>query len=477
MGESMNYLISNKLMTLKEQIDVLKIKFNELRLMTYPDTNIEKVINYMSDLANKLDERINYYADNGVDNNELWLFSQIIQVFHTTVGYIVNCDVKNHPREIMIPIKELLEKTQKDHIFITEPQWEINYSVGLLINQDFKKALESCDIKIEKDLNIVKLAFPKLYQDNILDGAIMAHELGHYYDLHYSLELSEKIIVKLINKIDLEKYIGNIFSYVDEYSKDLEANKRILKSSLPNIILRSWIQEIVADVLGIAFYGLASYCASENISIYYTNINQLQSQFLQQFSTTHPRDGFRNYIRIATLSKLKYLEKIDKRILDKLEEYEKQWKESQTVPFRAINYQLTEVLYLNINSNYLFNLESDIRENSDWIIDLILEEINNVSDELIYSSDEFINDVNDLVEKIKLVIPPNEINNFPVSSISIINAGWVAYLLNSEDIKVTMGNSSESSKEIDIKNLINSLLKKATLTSNIHRRWIDAVSK
>ena len=100
----MNYLISNKLMTLKEQIDVLKIKFNELLLMTYPDTNIEKVINYMFDLANKLDERINYYSDNGVDNNELSLFSQIIQAFHTTVGYIVSCDVKNHPREIMIPI-------------------------------------------------------------------------------------------------------------------------------------------------------------------------------------------------------------------------------------------------------------------------------------------------------------------------------------------------------------------------------------
>ncbi|WP_346866835.1 MULTISPECIES: hypothetical protein [unclassified Clostridium] len=472
----MNCLISNKLITLKEQIDVLIIKFKELRLMSYPDSNIEIVINHMSDIANKLDERLSYYNENGINNFELKLISKVIQAFYSRVGYIAKCDVKNHPREIMIPIKELLDNTEKDHIFITEPQWELNYSVGLLMDKNFKEALKKCGIILEEDINIIKLAFPKLHQDNILGGAIMAHELGHYFDLHYSLELSEKIIVKIINNIDLDKYISNIYSHMKEYTKNLSEMKRILKSNIPNIILRSWIQETVADILGITFYGLASFFASENISIYYSDINKSQSQFLQRFSITHPRDSFRNYVRISTLSKLGYLKKIDKKILHKLEEYEKQWEESITEPFRATSCQVNEVINLIVNNRYLLNLENDIKSNLDWIIDFVLKEIGSVSESLIYKSDEFIKDIDSLVEKIKLIIPPNEIDGVPVNSVSIINSGWVSYILNSEDIKNTMGSCNGSSKEIDVKNLINSLIKKATLTSNIHRRWINAIS-
>ncbi|MBK1809709.1 hypothetical protein JHL18_03530 [Clostridium sp. YIM B02505] len=473
----MNFLISNKLITLKEQVDVLKIKFKELTLMSYPDSNIEIVINYMSDIANKLDERLSYYNENGINNWELKLISKVIQAFYNMVGYIAKCDVKNHPREIMIPIRELLNNTEKDHIFITEPQWELNYSVGLLMNKNFKEALKMCGIVLEEDINIIKLAFPKLHQDNILGGAIMAHELGHYFDLHYSLELSEKAIVQIINSIDLDKYISNIYSHMKEYTQDLEEMKRILKSNIPNIILRSWIQETVADILGIAFYGLASFLASENLSIYYSDINESQSQFLQQFSITHPRDSFRNYIRIATLAKLGYLEKVDGKILSKLEEYQKQWEESTTAPFRAISYQVSDVISIIVNNRYLLNLENDIKCNLDWIIDFVLDEIKSVSGELIYESDEFVKDIHSLIEKITMVIPPNEIDRSPVNSVSIINSGWISYILNSEDIKNTMGGYNGASKEIDVKNLINSLLKKATLTSNIHRRWINATSQ
>lgn len=473
----MNCLISNKLITLKEQIDVLKIKFKELQLMSYPDSNIEVVINYMSGIANKLDLRLNYYNDNGIENLELKLVSNIIQVFYNMVGCIAKCDVKNHPREIMIPIKELLDNTEKDHIFITEPQWELNYSVGLLMNKNFKDALRRCGIILEEDINIIKLAFPKLHQDNILGGAIMAHELGHYFDLHYSLGLSEKVIVKLINNINLDKYMGNIYSHIEEYIKNSDEMKRILKSNIPNIILRSWIREIVADILGVAFYGLASFFASENLSIYYTDINNNQSQFIQCFSITHPRDGFRNHVRILTLSKLGYLKKVDIKIIDKLKEYEEQWEKSTTKSFKSISCQLNEVVNFNINNNYLINLENDIRSNLEWIIELVLKEISEVSEKLIYSSDEFIRDVDSLVEKIKSVIPPNEIDGVPVNSVSIVNSGWISYVLNSEEIKNTMGSCDGSSKEIDVKNLINSLIKKATLTSNIHRRWNNAISK
>lgn len=473
----MNYLISNKLITLKEQIDVLKIKFKELKMLSYPDSNNEVVIDFMDNIANKIDTRLAYFKNNGISNEELGLMSALIQIFYERVGCVANCDARNHPREIMIPIKELLSFTNKQHIFITEPQWELNYSVGKLLNEQYIDALKVCGVILDSDIDVIKLAFPKLHQDDILGGAIMSHELGHYIDLHYSLDLSEKIIVKLMSSINIDKYMKYIYISIPESVVKPDEIRTILKSKIPDLILRNWVKEVVADILGVIFYGVASYLSAENLSIYYTGINNTQTQFVQQFATTHPRDGLRNYIRFITLSQLGYLDVCDKILINKLDEYSKQWKESITGPFKSINYNINDIAYFVINNNYLLSLENDIKSNIVWIIDLIINDIRTVSSDLIYSCDKYADEVPSLIEKIKNIIPPNEIGGVPANSISIINAGWVAYILHFDNIKASLNSNELNGSSIDVKKVINNLIKKATLASSIHRRWINVINK
>jgi len=472
----MSYLVFNKLTALKEQIDVLNIKFNELKLLSYPGDDIENIINSLHRLTNEFNKRLIFYKEEGISNEELQLISDLIRIFYQIVGHISNSDVRNHPREIMIPIRELLSYTSAKHIFMTEPTWDLNYSVSNLLNDNYMSALKTCGIEYEGIRNIIKLSFPKIHQNNILGGAIMAHELGHYFDIHYPLDITEKIIVKFINKIDINKYISNIYSTLGENLKGNPIWINFLKSNLPKIILRRWINEIVADILGVAFYGVSSYLASESLSAFYSNIDINQTQFTQTFSDTHPRDGFRNYVRFSTLSKINHLQNYDEKLVEKILELKRQWELSSTETFNSYNLKIDDARSFVVNSVYLYNLENDLKSNIDWIIEDTINEIKSISPNLIYDINTFKEEVPELVNKIKRAIPPNEIKGKPANTISIINAGWVLYTLYPDEIKGSFP-SDEKSDTIDIKNVIDTLLKKATLSSSIHRRWINATCK
>ena len=62
----MSYLVFNKLTALKEQIDVLNIKFNELKLLSYPGDDIENIINSLHRLTNEFNKRLIFYKEEGI---------------------------------------------------------------------------------------------------------------------------------------------------------------------------------------------------------------------------------------------------------------------------------------------------------------------------------------------------------------------------------------------------------------------------
>ena len=63
------------------------------------------------------------------------------------------------------------------------------------------------------------------------------------------------------------------------------------------------------------------------------------------------------------------------------------------------------------------------------------------------------------------------------NSISILNAGWIAYMTKFNQIKDNLSSEESYLLDFEVKEIIDNLLKKATISSNIHRRWIDATNK
>ena len=314
----MDYFKDHKLRALKEEIHVIKSKFKELKLLTYPDGDVEKVITYMQNLAYSIDEKIDEYKNSEIDIKYLSDLSYIVNIFYNYVCCVLNSDIRNNPREIMIPIKEILKKINSEHLFITMPYTEFNYAVGeVLGDNSFLDALRRLNISFEIDRRIIRLLFPVLHQSDILGGAVMGHELGHYLDLHYHMKLSEKIIVNFVDKINYFEY-SKFFCKINQEELDINL-KSIVKAELPRFVLYNWIKEIVADIIGAFLYGISSYFSLQHILSVSAPIDYDKGNYYQMFNETHPRNSMRTYVIIEALKKINLFENIDEELKNKID--------------------------------------------------------------------------------------------------------------------------------------------------------------
>lgn len=222
---------------------------------------------------------------------------------------------------------------------------------------------------------------------------------------------------------------------------------------------KNWIQEFVADIIGICLYGLASFFAYQHVIFSNIKISMIgeRHKISDNIFETHPRNTIRTFMMIKTLKKLKYNNYANKKTLDLIEEYYQIWNEC-----------------IIENNNIIFILlEEFLKDESDFLIDSVINELKILSDNLIYDFSKLKVIVPHAVEKIINVIPPNEIKGEPIDEISILNAGWIAYLLEYDKIKETLNSEDYSFKDFEIKEIVDNLIKKAILASDIHSRWLN----
>lgn len=351
----------------------------------------------------------------------------------------------------MLPIRNILKKLNSKHLFITEPCLEYNYAVSLFMGSKI-----GIYFKLEEDEipEIIKIIFPILHKDDILNGAVMGHEFGHFLDLHYKLDITGKVIAKyMLNPIFEEIYKETM------KKTSLSVTKEEFKVLLLKKYFKNWIQEFVADIIGICLYGLASFFAYQHVIFSNIKISMIgeRHKISDNIFETHPRNTIRTFMMIKTLKKLKYNNYANKKTLDLIEEYYQIWNES-----------------IIENNNIIFILlEEFLKDESDFLIDSVINELKILSDNLIYDFSKLKVIVPHAVEKIINVIPPNEIKGEPIDEISILNAGWIAYLLEYDKIKETLNSEDYSFKDFEIKEIVDNLIKKAILASDIHSRWLN----
>ena len=474
----MDYFKDHKLMALKEEIHVIKVKFRELKLLTYPDSDVKYVILYMENLANQIDEKIDEYQCSNIDMRKLSYLSDVVSIFYNSVCCILNSDIRSNPREMMIPIKEILKRIDSKHLFITEPLTNLNYAVGAILNTEyFLQLLKIIGISFEEEMKIIRLLFPVLHQSDILGGAVMGHELGHYLDIHYSMNLTDKILVEFMNKINHADYF-KFFGINKDYNININPID-LVKSEIPNFVLKNWIQEIVADIIGALLYGLSSYFSLQQVLSVGASIDRDTGNYFEDFIKTHPRNSMRTFVIIETFKKMDLFSNINEELANKIYEYKDVWNTAEKNIFYEEYYEtyIDNNINIVINSKYMCKLEEDLKGNLEWIINKIYDEISGISGEIVYDFTQFKETIPIAVEKILNIIPPNEIDGEPLDSITILNAGWIAYILEFDQIRENLSSEESSFIDFEVKEIIDNLLKKATISANIHRRWIHAANK
>lgn len=450
--------ISYKLLSIEEQLEVLNCKFEKSLYKSYPNEQVKNIIEELYNVSSNLFKILQECKKEEADIETINDLAQAGKVLYDCVGRVERSNFKNHPIEIMIPVKEVLSYIGKDHIFITEPIWDLNYAIGPLFTKSYVQLFNKLGINVFEINKAIQLLFPGLHQNNVILGSVMSHELGHYIDLFCSQGISEELIVYIMNSIDLKQYIQ--FYITSNPMPHLIIPT--IKACIPSIVLRNWIREIVADIIGVIMYGAASYFATEHVSIYYNNL--FSDSYSRSFSLTHPRDKIRNLVRFRTMEKLEYFNCMNETYIELIKSYRENWEKSQSTPFRERELKIGQREYFTCSSVFLFRVEIDIKNDLDNIIDFVINKIRELSPNLIYNPENYKILIPKLINKIMNIIPPNEIDFKPVDSISILNAGWIAYL-GRENL------STNPELDIDSKELINGLIRKALLSADVHRRW------
>lgn len=383
------------------------------------------------------------------NNKNISIFSiQRVQIFLEMIHYylddIEHIKTTNVPVELVPDLYNIIKENNSNYSLIFKPDNDFNY-MYLNISQEIIEGCEALGYKYDK--NICVVYFPLSERNNILINCMLYHEIGHHID--EILKLKEKIKPNL-SIITIEE----ISSYYDEIKgtfSNLITNETTKKSKLAeelNEILKSWINEIIADLIAFHYIGIAYLLSLVELTLVKEGYNY--------YSDSHPP----LFLRLNFLFKLYNEQQYDKKIikfknlLKLINEYKQStdysFKKAIKIPifFKA---QVLESKILGASKNILNILDKNLKiDKRYW----------------------FSNYIKDAVKSYLNLIPPIEyidiVNKKRTchSPFTILNAAWIVKINYEDKIK------NKFEDEDEYRNSINKLASKA-LDSVSFVKWME----
>lgn len=473
MVDTSDNFFDNSLQVHHDQVFALSNQIEKLKLTAYPSAEIPNFIDELSNVCNLLLQKFERLSITSY--SEIMLYRQTFNDLQRIISYISQANITNHPMEVMVPAKELIIEFGDETLFFTQPLWYLNYAIGDVWTS-FSSSISKLFPQLELDSKKkILIQFPIIHKDDVLLGCVMGHELGHYFDLHSGLKISASLLPQLLQHESVKKLTAYLQMKIVNPAIELDSQgeERLKETLIITVLgdkhLFNWLKEFVADVIGILLYGPASHFSGDSLFTF-SSLSE-NGQLIDMYSESHPRSSLRSIVRMRTFEKLGYEQNFDEDIQSSINISKEKWENAQIYNSNSfIDGTIREdlVYRLNLNRDSYDLIEKILLDNLDSIIDLIIEKI---PDSLHYDSATFNELVPKLSKKISNFIPPNELQNQPVDSISILNAGWHAYLIYKEKLN---DNLSDNERDYNIREMINNLVKKALMSANIHRRWNDA---
>lgn len=375
---------------------------------------------------------------------------------------ISNADLKSSPFETMEIFKKMICKIDSDDFeIITSPTNVLNYTFRE-IWQQIKLTIESIlGEPRQTNKKLIELTFPAQYKDNIFLSGIFAHEIGHYFDRNKNIWSG--IFTKVVQPSN--SYFQQLKQFLKRHD-NAPVNDAEVFMTLHNSALGAWVREAVADCVAVYLLGPAFIFSSQELLIsllgqsYVLNNNLIDSP-----APTHPRSGLRLKFQLEILKSLQLYDALPKDIQDLLDEIDFDW-ENANVRYEPItlNDQMYS-FYLNDNSYKL--LEEMWRQ----CLPHVQQEVSaligsNVMTTLHIKEAEML-----ALERVRWLVPPNEINGQFANAQAIINSGWFAKLLYTNEILLLVNRAQGPESDYELTGIINGLLKYAIHAAPIQERW------
>lgn len=462
--EIKKFYTNNRNLVLKEQLRTVLKKINLIKLQSCSE-EVYKIIEHYQKIGLFFSKKFKQIME--LSENEIDYLVIHFRVYRNMLEKISSSDLRNTSSEITILLEEFFEKINMQPCFLVNPIWDFNYNISYLFHPALlEKYHEDLHQEfVEKKMQIINFGYSNLHKENLLLVGIIPHEFGHYMDLFYKLEITEKIMAKfqIDNKLQ-EIFYEEIYCNGKKLPSDEINKEKISKIFILECkVLNNLICEIVADTIGVLISGMAGYFAQEYLNLYYCPIGSLKNR-----SETHPTGELRNYFMVKELKKMGIQELETKEIVESINKFENSWKNSKDCQPEnmMIKHILVEGYSLPIDVRFMKKLEEYLTNNSDLILDIIEKEFKEKYGNLIYDNKKNESDEIYLATLLKNLIPPNELENGePSGYMTILNAGWRRFL------EIASKEELDGNKELEE---LNKLLMKGIEASKIHKEWKNA---
>jgi hypothetical protein len=402
--------------------------------------------------------------ESSIDTRFLEQTCREIQALGSLLSFFDNAHTAQTPRGLIEVVDQLMARLQPDSQLMVWPQAEFNYSIRDLLpplkssTQYFLPANVFKEVfgRFNGALNLV--SFPRIERDNVLLHATLGHELGHpIADKFLANEKGTKQYSE-----GLHRAVQRLTGPVGDAGTELDATLDTLTPDITRLLkLRTrGLQELVSDCVGTLLFGFSAIFAAYDV----LTVNGMDALPDNRFMYPPRRFRLRIQHKIANntghFEAIKSLRRVDRAILGSARNF-----------MDHLEGLISEEHDLaKLKTDRVIEIAYDwIDETLDEAVEFAVKEVGDLAFEVKKVQDE----VPELIKRIDLGLPPNEIgrppNARPVDWRSAILAAWL-YRLHGK--KLTGGDSGKLMTATDFDNL-NRLTLKAVEYTTIQKQYAD----
>lgn len=447
--------------------DGLTARFEELEYRDFPNKAPEGVIQLFKSILSLVSSQIAL-----ADEKTLPLLHELLSHYQQLLSYLDNSHTEQTPRGIISIIEDLLGRFNPNAQFIASPQSNYNYSIFDIkpyIIEPLRNLLSASDIdslpSISKEaLQIIM--FPRMERDNVLLHAVFGHEVGHLYASEYleneakganfNLEVQNKVLAAL-SVIPIDPSLPQLAQL---------KRKAEIQSHLMHLRRRA-MEELISDYVGVIMFGpSALFAAYEFFSLY--GLDALPSG-----NEAYPPARYRFRFLMEVLNEEGFIGTINKL----------QSSAGQNSNFFTKTQELFNKIEQIVASDEDINLLKTnplIDVAYEWVKESLQRAKGEVKalipTDLVYLSRTFEEEVPELIERLRLNVPPNELGIYP----SIRLPAWQSALISSWVYKINEkhflpDNSTQEFTTVD-HHSINKLCLRAIESISLHRAYLKHCS-
>lgn len=429
----------------------------------FPSGTPKEIIHLIKQILNAATDPIN----SANDDRFLEQACRKIQAMGQVLGFFDNAHTAQTPRGLTEIVSQLMGQLQPEARLIVWPQAEFNYSIFDLLpalKNSTKYFLPTAAFneifgRFSGPLNLV--SFPRIERDNVLLHAILGHELGHPIADKYldSEKGTKKYAEGLLRAVQKLTGAGD-GAITDESALDT------LGPGLTRLLeMRTrGLEELIADTVGVLLFGFSAIFAEYDV-LTLTLMDALPDE---QFK--YPPNRFR--LRVQTM------------VAERA---------GHTSGIRSLAKKGANGAILESVTRFLDHLENQVNDHSDIatlksdrVVGIAYDWIDKTLEDAIafavkevgataYDIGKVEKEVPELIERIELGLPPNEIGQPPnaaaVDCRSAILAAWL-YRLHGK--KLTGGNQGKT-MTADQHDQLNKLTMKAVEYTTLQKRYSNYI--